>query len=236
MSPDDGVFDGPDPVREAGCESGAATRVGWPPRCSTSRSRPTGAESDRERCGAGPVAVAADRRRFFRHKLAVAALAILVLFLLLAFFADTVSPYEYNPPLSAETLQGAREGPSWDHIFGTDKLGRDQFTRVLHALQNSLLVGFGAALLSVLFGVVVGAIAGYYGGWLDQLLMRFTDLVLVLPVARGAADPGQEPRPDVLRVVRPPTGDRGRRHGRHPRGARLDADGPDRARRVPVAA
>jgi len=120
-------------------------------------------------------------RRFFRHKLAVASLLVILLFCVLAIFADAVSPYDWNPTLSAETLAHAREGPSLAHPFGTDKLGRDQLSRVLHALQKSLLVGFGAAGLSVIFGVIVGALAGYYGGWIDQLLMRFTDLVLVLP-------------------------------------------------------
>jgi peptide/nickel transport system permease protein len=105
-------------------------------------------------------------RRFFRHKLAVASLLVLLLFGALAVFADFASPYDWNPQLSAEQLAEARQGPSLSHPFGTDKLGRDQLSRVLHALQKSLLVG---------------ALAGFYGGWIDQLLMRFTDLVLVLP-------------------------------------------------------
>jgi peptide/nickel transport system permease protein len=120
-------------------------------------------------------------RRFLRHKLAVVSLLVLLLFGALAIFADAVSPYDWNPPLSAEQLAQAREPPSLEHPFGTDKLGRDQFSRVLHALQKSLLVGLGAAGLSVFFGLIVGALAGFYGGWIDQLLMRFTDLVLVLP-------------------------------------------------------
>lgn len=120
-------------------------------------------------------------RRFFRHKLAVASVLVILLLGALAIFADAVSPYDWNPTLSASTLADARQGPSLSHIFGTDKLGRDQFSRVLHGLQKSLLVGLGAAGLSVIFGVLVGALAGYYGGWIDQLLMRFTDLVLVLP-------------------------------------------------------
>lgn len=120
-------------------------------------------------------------RRFLRHRLAVAALVVLLLLIVLAAFASTVSPYEFNPRLTPEILKGGREPPSWDHLFGTDKLGRDQLTRVLFALQKSLVVGFGVALVSVLVGVTIGALAGLYGGWLDQLLMRFTDLILVLP-------------------------------------------------------
>jgi len=92
-----------------------------------------------------------------------------------------VSPYDFNPPLTKEVLDQGGQEPSWDHLFGTDKLGRDQFTRVLYATQKSLQVGLGVALLSALFGVTVGALAGYYGGWIDQLLMRFTDLWFVVP-------------------------------------------------------
>lgn len=120
-------------------------------------------------------------RRFLHHRLAVVALVVLLLIALLAIFASTVSPYDFNPPLTNEVLSQARQGPSWDHLFGTDKLGRDQFTRVLYATQKSLQVGIGVALLSALFGVVVGALAGYYGKWIDQLLMRFTDLWFVVP-------------------------------------------------------
>ena len=120
-------------------------------------------------------------RRFFRHKIAVVALVVLLLIAFLAAFASTISPYEVNPPLTSDVLSQAREGPSWDHLFGTDKLGRDQFMRVLVALQKSLLIGLGAAALSALIGIVIGSLAGFYRGWIDTLLMRFTDLVLVLP-------------------------------------------------------
>ena len=120
-------------------------------------------------------------RRFLRHRIAVAALLVLLVLAAMAIFASTISPYELNPPLTSEVLSEGREGPSLDHLFGTDKLGRDQFTRVLFALQKSLLIGLGVAVLSVLLGVIVGALAGFYRGWIDSLLMRFTDLVLVLP-------------------------------------------------------
>jgi peptide/nickel transport system permease protein len=121
------------------------------------------------------------RRRFLRHKLAVAAAIVLLLLFLSAIFAGVVAPYPLNPRLEGAVLAGARHGPSWKHWFGTDELGRDQFTRVLYAGRISLTVGLSVALVSTIFGTMVGAVAGYFGKWTDQLLMRFTDLVLVVP-------------------------------------------------------
>lgn len=139
-------------------------------------------------------------RRFFRHRLASIALVVLLVISALAVFADLVSPYDVNPPLTSEVLDGARQGPSWDHLFGTDKLGRDQFTRVLHALQKSLLVGLGVAALSVLLGVAIGAVAGFYGGWIDSLLMRFTDLFLVLPALAVLLIVAKNPEPSFFGI------------------------------------
>lgn len=121
------------------------------------------------------------RRRFFRHKLALAAAAVLVLLGVVAVLAPVISPYPLNPPLDAETLLSARKGPSGSHWFGTDELGRDQLTRILHAARISLLIGLAVAFVSTVLGTAVGAAAGYFGGRVDQLLMRFTDLFLVVP-------------------------------------------------------
>jgi peptide/nickel transport system permease protein len=120
-------------------------------------------------------------RRFFRHRIATASLVVLLIVGALAAFASIVSPHDVNPTLTPQVLAEARQPPSLDHPFGTDKLGRDQLTRVLHALQKSLLIGLGVALLSVVIGVIVGSLAGFYGGWTDGALMRFTDLFLVVP-------------------------------------------------------
>jgi peptide/nickel transport system permease protein len=121
------------------------------------------------------------RRRFFKHKLAIVGLVVLLVLTGLAVFASAVTPYEVNPTLDADVLLDARKGPSGEHWFGTDKLGRDQFTRVLYAMRVSLAVGLGVALISTVIGVLLGTLAGYYGGWLDQALMRLTDLFLVIP-------------------------------------------------------
>lgn len=120
-------------------------------------------------------------RRFLRHKLAVVALLLLVLFYLAALFAPQLAPYELNPQLTGETLSRAREGPSADHWFGTDELGRDQLTRVLFAARVSLVIGLLVALFSTIIGTAVGATAGYLGGRIEKTMMFVTDLALVIP-------------------------------------------------------
>jgi len=117
------------------------------------------------------------RRRFFRHRLAVASLFILVFILLAGALASWVAPYRfdgYDPTSIAQ-------GPSLAHPFGTDLLGRDYFSRVIYGIRTSERVAFLVAALSVVIGTTVGMVAGYYGRWVDNGLMRLTDLVLTLP-------------------------------------------------------
>jgi peptide/nickel transport system permease protein len=120
-------------------------------------------------------------RRFVRHPLAVGGAVVLLVLALAAAFAPIIAPEDPNPVLTREVLADARQGPSWEHPFGTDKLGRDQLSRVLYGLRVSLTVGIGVAVLSVVVGVAIGALAGWRRGWIDSLLMRFTDLFLVIP-------------------------------------------------------
>lgn len=119
------------------------------------------------------------RRRFLRHRLAMASLVILVVIALAALFAEWVAPYDFAAQdIRKRSLEPTLEG--W-HIFGTDKIGRDYFSRVLYGTRTSIFVAFAVALVSTAIGTVVGALAGYYRGWLDNLLMRFTDFVIALP-------------------------------------------------------
>ena len=115
-------------------------------------------------------------RRFLKHRLAVLAVAILGLLIAGVVFAplSSYSPTEQKP---AEYFRP----PSAQHWFGTDELGRDIFTRILYGGQISLAVGLLSTLLTFTIGVIVGALAGYYGGWLDNLLMRLTDAFLTFP-------------------------------------------------------
>jgi peptide/nickel transport system permease protein len=115
-------------------------------------------------------------RRFFKHKLAVVALVLLLL-LVISALAANLSPYsptQQNPTIPFQP-------PSAAHWFGTDELGRDIFTRILYGGRVSLLVGLISTLLTIVFGVGVGALSGYYGGWIDNGLMRITDTFLTFP-------------------------------------------------------
>jgi peptide/nickel transport system permease protein len=125
------------------------------------------------------------RMRFLRHRLAVVCLVILILFALVAIFAKHIAPYGYDEidlehpdPVTGLALSPRLEG---GHIFGTDQLGRDYLSRIIYGIRTSLWVAFFVAILATLIGTAVGAVSGYYGGKVDNLLMRFTDLILTLP-------------------------------------------------------
>jgi peptide/nickel transport system permease protein len=117
--------------------------------------------------------------RFLRHRLAMAGLIGLVIVFGAGALANYVAPYSYDQLdlthlYAAPTLSG-------HHFFGTDELGRDFFSRTIYGVRTSEEVGLFVAVVSTIFGVIVGAIAGYYRGWIDNVLMRVTDLVLTLP-------------------------------------------------------
>jgi peptide/nickel transport system permease protein len=119
------------------------------------------------------------RRKFFQHKLAMTSLVILTLVFLAAMFADFVAPY----PFDATNVPDRSLAPTFEgfHIFGTDKIGRDYFSRTLYGTRTSMYVAFIVASVSTVLGIVIGGIAGYYGGKVDNLLMRMTDLFLTIP-------------------------------------------------------
>lgn len=117
------------------------------------------------------------RRRFLHHKLAILGLVTLVVLCLAIFLAGLWVPKDPN----ALDLATGVQAPSGEHWFGTDTNGRDYFARVIYAGQISLKIGLAVAFLSTLVGTVTGALAGFYGKWVDQLLMRVTDLFLIVP-------------------------------------------------------
>ncbi|MEJ9230310.1 ABC transporter permease [Peribacillus butanolivorans] len=116
------------------------------------------------------------RRRFFKHKLAVAGLVLFTLIALMAIFAPWLAPMD---PYSVKGDFGAK--PSSDHLLGTDQVGRDILSRLIYASRVSLLVGLGAVTIYVLIGSILGAIAGYFGKWVDMIIMRITDVFMSFP-------------------------------------------------------
>ena len=115
--------------------------------------------------------------RFRRNRAAVVGLALLVLFFLLALAAPLVTPYD---PLQ-NRLVDALQDPSAAHPLGTDHLGRDTLARILYGGRYSLLIGFLAVGLGLLVGVPLGAISGFYGGWVDLVVQRVVDILLSFP-------------------------------------------------------
>jgi peptide/nickel transport system permease protein len=103
---------------------------------------------------------------------------VLVFFTFISISAPALAPYEFD----AINLSKMFSAPSAEHLLGTDALGRDIVTRLMYAGQVSLTIALIGAVLSTVVGVIIGAVAGYAGGWIDTILMRFTDIMLTLPV------------------------------------------------------
>jgi len=117
-------------------------------------------------------------RRFRKHKMALA--GIVGFFLLLIFI--TTGSIRYTEKMANEVdLQARLSPPSGKHFMGTDSTGRDIFMRIIHGGQISLIVGVLAVGLSVTLGTLIGGVAAYYGGWIDSILMRFTEAMLSIP-------------------------------------------------------
>jgi peptide/nickel transport system permease protein len=118
-------------------------------------------------------------RRFLRHRLAMISLFIFVALFLFAFIGGALWKYSYT--FEDVSGNGRYLAPSGEHPFGTDSLAADSMAQVLRGTQFSLLIALVVAFMSTSIGVVLGAIAGYFRGWVDSLISRFTDLVLVIP-------------------------------------------------------
>ena len=116
-------------------------------------------------------------RRFGRHRTAVVSAVVLAIVVACAALADLIAPYG----ATEQHLDRILESPSRDFLLGTDTLGRDNLSRILYGGRVSLLVGGAVALISGLVGTTVGLVAGYYGRWVDAVLMRATDTMLALP-------------------------------------------------------
>jgi peptide/nickel transport system permease protein len=116
-------------------------------------------------------------RRFLRNKPAVVALVLLVVLFIGCYALPPLLPYRYTD-LDFNALQ---QPPSVDHWFGTNSLGQDLLAQTLRGMQKSMLIGVCVAFISTAIAATVGSVAGYFGGWRDQMLMRLVDLLLVVP-------------------------------------------------------
>jgi ABC-type dipeptide/oligopeptide/nickel transport system permease subunit len=117
------------------------------------------------------------RRAFFTNKLALIGIVLLVAMVLLAIVGPSLRPYGFEeravgPPMS---------GPTKDHWFGTDNIGRDLFVRATRGARTSLMIAAVVAILSVAFGALLGAVAGYFGRYVDGIISFFTNLILTIP-------------------------------------------------------
>ena len=116
-------------------------------------------------------------RRLIRNRLAIAGMVILAILLLCAIFAAQLAPYD---PLEQELIL-RRQSPSAQHWMGMDEVGRDILSRVIYGARISLQIGLVSVSLAILVGALLGAVAGYKGGWIDNLVMRFMDIMLAFP-------------------------------------------------------
>jgi peptide/nickel transport system permease protein len=123
-----------------------------------------------------PWAIA--RKKFVKNKLAMISLAFMIVIMLLAIFAPLLTKAD----ITRIDYMAMNAAPSSEHWFGTDTNGRDVFARTLYGGRTSLLIGVACTTLVILIGTLIGSIAGYYGGKVDQFLMRFTDFVLNFPL------------------------------------------------------
>ncbi|GAB1327776.1 ABC transporter permease [Streptomyces sp. NPDC093260] len=122
------------------------------------------------------------RHRFFANKLAVVGLVIIFLLVLVAVFAPLLAPHD---PLKQDLTQ-TLQSPGSAHWLGTDALGRDQLSRLIYGSRIAVIVGLASILVAVVIGVALGALAGYYGRWVDTVIMRVADVFFAFPLLIGA--------------------------------------------------
>lgn len=118
-------------------------------------------------------------RRLKKNRMAVLGICLIGMFILMAIFADVIA--DYDTEVIKINVRERLEGPSMNHWFGTDEYGRDIFARIVHGTRISLFVGVISVGIALSIGGTLGALAGYYGGRLDNIIMRFLDILLAIP-------------------------------------------------------
>lgn len=116
-------------------------------------------------------------KRFKNHKLAVIGLVWVVLFVIAGIIGPWVAPHDYH----TGDFLAINQGPSWQHIFGTDNVGHDMFSQILFSIRSALIIAIGATLVSFIIGIILGLWAGLRGGIADVIIMRAVDFMMTLP-------------------------------------------------------
>lgn len=116
-------------------------------------------------------------RRLLRNRMATIGGCVVLFFVCVAVFAPLIAPYDPNKPDFISRMQG----PSRDHWLGTDTLGRDMLSRIIYGSRYSLLAGIVSVTIAAFAGTLLGLVSGYYGGWVDMVIMRFMDMLLAFP-------------------------------------------------------
>ncbi|NED11391.1 ABC transporter permease [Streptomyces sp. SID9124] len=153
----------------------------------TGKEAPATAGSTAGQQGAEPTVVRVSqwsdiRHRFFANKLAVVGLFILVVLVIVAIFAPLLAPHD---PLQQD-LTHTLQAPGGDHLLGTDSLGRDQLSRLIYGSRIAMIVGMASILVACTIGIVLGALAGYFGRLIDSVIMRVADVFFAFPLLIGA--------------------------------------------------
>lgn len=115
--------------------------------------------------------------RFSKNNLAMGALFVVVVMFIMAIFADYIAPYAYDEIVKGRT----RQFPNAQYWFGTDNVGRDQFSRIVYGARISLIIGLSVQFIAITVGVTLGAIAGFFGGWIDYIIMRILEVFTAIP-------------------------------------------------------
>lgn len=138
--------------------------------------------------------------RFKRNKLAVVGMIIMAIILILVVCADCF--YDYHTSCIKQNISQRLLPPfSPGHLLGTDDMGRDMAARILHGGRYSLAIGFSSVIISMFFGVILGALAGYYGGRLDSIIMRVIDIVMAVPMTMLAIVIVAALRPSIPNMI-----------------------------------
>ncbi|NYB73006.1 ABC transporter permease [Sedimentibacter hydroxybenzoicus DSM 7310] len=135
--------------------------------------------------------------RLKKNKGAMFALAIILIMIFCAVFADRLAPYPYD----LQDYNHTFETPNRQHLLGTDNFGRDILSRIIHGSRISLLVGFSSIIVAIILGGLLGAVSGYYGGRVDNLFMRAMDILMAIPGMLLAISLAAVLKPGLLNLV-----------------------------------